>query len=73
MRNFVAEKQLFSLFFVALAANLQLSKINKMTSRPLRTRPLLDIDVSGLIQHTIYAHGTTDQRPVATKIRTDHS
>jgi len=23
-----------------------------MTSRPLRTRPLLDIDVSGLIQHT---------------------
>jgi len=23
-----------------------------MTSRPLRTRPVLDIDVSGLIQHS---------------------
>jgi len=41
MWNFVAEKQLFSLFFVGLAANVQLSEI-----------PLLDINVSGLIQHT---------------------
>ena len=48
MWNFVAEKQLFSLFFVGLAANVQLSEI-----------PLLDINVSGLIQHT----KTSDQWP----------
>jgi len=47
MWNFVAEKQLLSLFFAASAANLQRSQksINDVT-------PTSDIVVSGLIQHT---------------------
>ena len=43
MWNFVAEKQLFSLFFAVSTANLQRCQKSIMTLRLLRTRPLLDL------------------------------
>ena len=60
MWNFVAEKQL-SLFFAASAANFKRRQksINDVT--PTSDTPSLG-----------YRRVGTDQRPVATKIRTDH-